>query len=66
MKQPNPGSKEATDLGCTCPVLDNCHGNGFPVTSNEGELLIAYWMDAECPLHGFEKPREEKANTEEG
>lgn len=28
MTIPNPGSNEAIDLGCTCPVLDNCRGKG--------------------------------------
>jgi hypothetical protein len=26
---PNPGSDEALALGCTCPVLDNGHGQGY-------------------------------------
>lgn len=25
---PKPGSKYARALGCTCPVMDNCHGKG--------------------------------------
>lgn len=66
MKHPNPGSKEAIDQGCICPVLDNCHGKGFPITSEEGELLIAYWMDNECPLHNREEFSKEKAMPEEG
>jgi len=52
MNKPNPGSSEAVKQGCTCPVIDNCHGKGFPVTSDEGELLIAFWRDMTCPLHG--------------
>ena len=40
---PNPGSNEAIDQGCTCPVLDNCHGN-MP----DGN----YWITEDCPLHG--------------
>lgn len=28
MKHPNPGSNQALDQGCTCPVLDNGHGKG--------------------------------------
>jgi hypothetical protein len=27
-KKPNPGSDDAIDAGCTCPVLDNGHGKG--------------------------------------
>ncbi len=41
--KPNPGSKEAQDQGCTCPVLDNNHGKGV------GGL---FWMNSDCPLHG--------------
>ncbi len=26
---PNPGSDSAISLGCSCPVLDNCHGLGY-------------------------------------
>jgi hypothetical protein len=57
MKSPFPGSDDAIDQGCLCPVLDNCHGKGFPVTTDEGELQIAYWMNNECPLHGLPELR---------
>lgn len=36
----NPGSKEAVDKGCTCPVDD-------------GPQL---WMDVDCPMHGVRTP----------
>lgn len=26
---PNPGSNEAIQRGCNCPVLDNCRGRGY-------------------------------------
>jgi len=42
---PNPGSDEAIKMGCTCPVLDNCHGEG-------GEPFGGFWIDANCPIHG--------------
>jgi hypothetical protein len=45
---PNPGSKEAGDLGCTCAVLDNHHGAGFPWG---GE--ISFWITENCPVHGI-------------
>lgn len=45
--RPNPGSKEAIELGCTCPVYDNCHGVGFPW----GETDPAFWISGDCPLH---------------
>lgn len=41
---PNPGSDEAVEQGCTCPVLDNNHGRG----NRFGSFTIR--MD--CPLHG--------------
>lgn len=42
-KPPNPGSDEAIAKGCTCPVLDNNHGN------KDGD---AFWIDLKCPIHG--------------
>ena len=42
---PNPGSDEALDQGCTCPVLDNGHGRG---RFGDGEQFI-YSLD--CPVH---------------
>lgn len=40
----NPGSDEAIDQGCTCPVIDNGHGRG----SYYGGFVI----DSGCKLHG--------------
>ena len=42
---PNPGSDEAIDQGCTCPVIDNGHGRG----RGDGNFV----MDFHCPLHGI-------------
>ena len=57
---PNPGSKEALNLGCKCAVYDNNHGDGIGKDSNTGEEL--FWINLECPLHGkeqrSEKPKE--------
>jgi hypothetical protein len=39
-----PGSDEALEQGCKCPVLDNNHGRG----RGDGN----YVMNVECPLHG--------------
>jgi len=44
----NPGSDEAIDNGCTCPVLDNGHGRGY--MGVEGKFVISF----DCPLHGEE------------
>ena len=54
--KPNPGSNEAIDAGCTCPVLDNAHGRGAQGTTDR------FWMTADCPLHGgHEQTNEERA-----
>ena len=44
-KAPNPGSDEAIELGCKCPVLDNSHGRGY--MGQPGIFMIA----GGCPLH---------------
>lgn len=44
MTKPNPGSDKAIKQGCTCPVLDNGHGEGI------GDGLS--WISGDCPLHG--------------
>ena len=45
---PPPGSHEAIEAGCICPVFDNAHGRGVPLRPN-GEA--AYWVNEGCPLH---------------
>ena len=40
-----PGSDKAIDHGCTCPVLDNGHGNG----RGDGQFIV----NMDCPLHGI-------------
>lgn len=40
----NPGSDEAIEAGCTCPVLDNAHGEG----RGDG----TFWISGDCPIHG--------------
>lgn len=45
----NPGSKEAQDQGCTCPILDNHYGQGVP----DGNGKVNFWMNGDCPLHGL-------------
>lgn len=47
---PNPGSDEAIEQGCVCPVLDNHHGRGWDV--GDGKQLFV--TNADCPLHGIE------------
>jgi hypothetical protein len=44
-----PGSKEAIEYGCTCPVMDNCSGKGHYITEDG---MTVYVMRTDCPLHG--------------
>ena len=59
MNKPFPGSDEAIEQGCKCPVMDNFNGRGIPITTEEGELQVAYWMTADCPLHGLKDKQQE-------
>jgi hypothetical protein len=55
MDKPNPGSTEAQKRGCTCPILDNAHGRGFPWPRDDGldpVLNPSFWITEGCPLHG--------------
>ena len=56
-KIPPPGSKEAINLGCTCPVLDNAHGKGIP--SKTGTL---YWFNGSCEIHTKKEDNNEDNN----
>jgi hypothetical protein len=47
MTNPNPGSDEALQCGCTCPVLDNHYGHGVP----DGNGGVNFWYVAGCPVH---------------
>ena len=42
---PNPGSREAVERGCSCPVIDNCYGRGY--YGRAGEFVFT----CGCPLH---------------
>lgn len=44
-----PGSPEAVEAGCLCPVLDNAHGKGY--LGMKGCFVIT----AMCKIHGQEK-----------
>lgn len=43
--QPNPGSREAAEAGCICPIEQNFRGVVPPLDEH-------WWIDAECPMHG--------------
>ena len=49
-KIPNPGSTEALDMGCRCPVIDNNHGRSPVYVDEHGQSQ--WWINEECPLHG--------------
>ena len=48
--KPKPGSNEAIEQGCVCPVIDNGHGKGH---LGDGEKY-GWWISGYCPLHGEE------------
>lgn len=45
-RRPNPGSEEARARGCTCPVIDNHHGRGFPRLG-----VTCFYVVDTCPVH---------------
>ena len=51
-----PGSCEAGDAGCRCPVLDNEHGKGYLGDGDQFGFVI----NCDCPLHGKEDIRKWK------
>ena len=46
--KPNPGSRDALLLGCTCPSIDNGHGLGYLIGDDR-----VFVMSGSCPLHGI-------------
>jgi len=46
----NPGSSNAMDMGCECPVLDNSFGKGS-YSHGDG----TWWINDGCPIHGRKK-----------
>ncbi len=49
---PNPGSEEALNQSCRCPVLDNAHGRGAVGMGNKEDGTPNFWVVTNCPLHG--------------
>lgn len=43
---PNPGTAEAVEAGCTCPVMDNHYGHGVPFGKG-----VQFWYTEGCPVH---------------
>ena len=56
---PNPGTQEAIDEGCICPVMDNEYGRGY--MGIEG--IFVHRLD--CPVHTLEFESEKKMNLSE-
>ncbi|MFA5150766.1 MAG: hypothetical protein WC433_07725 [Candidatus Omnitrophota bacterium] len=52
-KLSNPGSDEAIKQGCSCPVLDNGHGD------DELGKIRGFWINHECPLHGGKREHQD-------
>ena len=46
---PNPGSPEAVEQGCLCPVIDNHYGKGIEMERGPSPIFT---FNMECPLHG--------------
>ena len=57
-KPPPPGSNEAIELGCKCPVLDNANGKGIVIN---GEVM--YWYSQDCNIHYPENKKEDNNET---
>ena len=47
---PGPGTQEAVDQGCKCPVLDTEHGRGYR------GVRVFFVYSAECPIHLHPEP----------
>ncbi len=50
---PKPGTREAREAGCTCPVMDNAHGKG---RYGDG-VKYGWWVGEGCPLHAAQRAR---------
>lgn len=55
-----PGSPEAQQAGCTCPVIDNANGSGVPL----GDSTVGYWINGDCLIHGLHKSAERDYATD--
>ncbi len=53
-ERPNPGSREALDAGCRCPVMDNAHGKFPPIPAGTpwGGETGGWYVNPDCPVHG--------------
>lgn len=58
--KPNPGSKEAIDLGCSCPVIDNHYGKGILIEENQ-----EFWISQDCIVHDGGKSEKHQQKHEQ-
>jgi hypothetical protein len=58
MKIPNPGTNQAADMGCTCPVMDNHYGKGFEMGGK-----LCFWIQEGCPLHNLPKRKNNESHA---
>ena len=53
LKDPQPGTKEAVDAGCSCPEIDNTLGpERFVLNPEVIDGSILYLLTVNCSLHG--------------
>lgn len=45
IKLPNPGSQQAIEAGCLCPILDNHYGKGW------NKMPDTFVYNCDCPIH---------------
>lgn len=46
-----PGSWEAFEVGCICPMIDNRRGKG--AYTNDDDKPV-FWVNEDCPIHNNE------------
>ena len=57
---PPPGSDEAMEKGCLCPVYDNAHGAG---RGKDEHGRVVYVINEACPLHGRRNTQDTSQNA---
>lgn len=56
---PKPGSYEAIEKGCKCPIMDNHYGKGI---GSNGEKYGWYQSEG-CPMHWLRKTCENQTSN---
>jgi hypothetical protein len=57
---PNPGSYDAYERGCMCPIQENNHGEGIQIGDCPARQ---FWINLMCPLHGGRIKKNETENS---